>query len=221
MRKILVTLAICAVALPLQAQLTPEQRAAHEIRANADAATRNLERTWERNSLDGLSATYGGPIEGYSTRYNPGQSPLRHRLARTYRPADDRTGSAGRVLVVPSIDQVDRGAIGQRQGRPYRLKALGEAPLDARAEIPLMLTITSPHGGSMEPLLIRAAILAPDAEPTWERINKVIGDDQGRYRIEVPALLPGRYEVLVEVFDPSAPQTPRSSTRTPLVVWQP
>jgi hypothetical protein len=221
MRKLLVTLATCAVALPLQAQLSPEQREAHQLRTNADAATRNLERTWERNSLDGYSSGYGGPTARYDVLNRPGRNQLRDRLRRTYGVADDRTGAGGRVLVVPPTDEVDRGTIGQRQGRPYRLSVLGEAPLDARAEIPLMLTITSPHGGSMQPLLIRAAISASDAEPMWERASDILGDDQGRYRIEVPALQPGRYEVLVEVFDPAAPVSPLSSTRTPLTVWRP
>ena len=45
----------------------------------------------------------------------------------------DPTGTNFRVVVASSVDGIDRGAIGQRQGRPVRLKPLGSATLDARA----------------------------------------------------------------------------------------
>lgn len=219
MRKILLALATCVVALPLQAQLTPEQRAAQQIRTNADAATRDFEARLERRSLAGDQTAYAGPT-GRDYRLN-GRESWRLRRAPTRYLGD--LGSAGRIIYIERLDDLRtvRGFIGQRQGRPSRLKPLGASTLDARAGIPLVLTLSSPLGGEGMTLGIRATVSIPGAEPTWADTVELEGDEADTYRIEVPALPAGRYEVLVEVFYPEEPVLRISSTRTALVVWQP
>jgi hypothetical protein len=219
MRKLLVTLATCAVALPLQAQLSPEQRAAQQLRIDANAATRDFEARLERLSLSGDQAAYAGPTGRDYRLYGRESWRLRRGATRPLQEA----GVGGRIIYIERLDDLRtvRGFIGQRQGRPVRLKPLGATTLDARAGIPLVLTLSSPLGGEGMKLGIRAVVSAPGAEPAWEGTVELEGDDADTYRIEVPPLPAGGYEVYVEVFYPEEPVLMISSTRTPLVVWQP
>jgi hypothetical protein len=216
MRHLLATLATLGVALPLHAQLTPEQRAAHEIRAAAQATTRDFEARQERRSLAGDQSAYAGPAG--RDHWFVGRSGRRYRQDTA---RDQRAGGRIVYIAVPGGPRVDHGFIGQRQGRPVRLKPLGTTLLDARAGIPLMLTLEPIAGGEGVPLLIHTALSPAGADPVWAGTVEGEGDEADQYRIELPALRPGSYELFVQYGYPEEPTRPLISTRMQLTVWQP
>jgi len=87
-----------------------------------------------------------------------------------------------------------------------------------KAGTPNVLTLATLAGGPARTLPIRAEIRSDDPNSGWTRSGEVTADQNGRYLITVPALAPGNYELLFQVFDPAHPDTPLSWGQNALVV---
>ena len=211
MRRLSLALPLLLAASPLAAQLNPAQRAAAERKAenNSPWASTRLMREWEERSLNGDPGAYGGPVAREERR----------RLMESTR---------GGHVVYPGTgafpsDQVPKlyMEIGMRRGTPRTLREVEGQLYQARAGIPLRLTLASPIGAPSRGLMIRASIVDDHEAAMWTRQAEVVADQDGTYRIDVPALRPGVYDLTVQVFDPALPDAPYTSNVSPLVVRTP
>ncbi|HWA41374.1 MAG TPA: hypothetical protein VG712_07175, partial [Gemmatimonadales bacterium] len=173
--------------------------------------------SWERRSLDGDRTAYFGQVARQERRESNDQL-WRLRVAYTL------------PSVIHSPNEVtgsERGAgshwmaIGMRSTAPSTLRRPGSQPFDARANIPLRLTLVSPIGAPKKGLMIRAAIGTDVVAPDWSTMVEIEADPQGSYQVEIPTLAAGDYQILVQVYDLDHPETPYSSSLTPLLVRQP
>ena len=211
MRRMSLALPLLLAAGPLAAQLNPQQRAAAERKAenNSPWASTRLMREWEERSLNGDPGAYGGPVAREERR----------RLMEATR--------SGHVVYTGSVTFPDGQPprlwmeIGMRRGTPRTLRQVEGQLYQARAGIPLRLTLASPIGAPARGLKIKASIGEDPEAPTWTSQAEVVADPDGSYRIDVPTLQPGVYELTVQVFDPTLPDTPYTSNISPLVVRTP
>ena len=211
MRRPTLVLPLLLFAAPLLAQLNPQQRAEAERKAEARSpwASTRLMQEWEDRALNGDPSAYGGAVAREERR----------RLVQATR--------SGHVVYTGSIaspnDPVPRlwMEIGMRRGTPRTLRQVEGQLYQARAGIPLRLTLASPLGGPARGLIIKTSIADDTQAPTWTRQAEVVADQDGTYRIDVPTLHAGVYELTVVVFDPILPGAPYTSNVTPLVVRTP
>lgn len=204
-------LPLLLAAAPLAAQLNPQQRAAAERKAenNMPGASTRLMREWEERALNGDPGAYGGPV------------------AREERRRLNEATRGGRILFIGS-GEIPPGQlhglwmeIGMRHGTPRTLRQVEGQLYQARAGIPLRLTLASPIGAPARRLMIKASIGEDPEAPTWTSQAEVVAGADGTYRIDVPTLRPGVYDLTVAVFDPTKPDAPYTSNITPLVVRTP
>ena len=216
MRRLIVAVPLLLLARPAVAQLTTAQRAAIERRPSAAKSTQ-LRNAWERRSLDGDRTAYFGQVA---------RQDLRESNERLWRSRAPYTLPG----VIHSPNEVagrERGsgshwiAIGMRSAAPTTLRRPEGRTFDARADIPLRLTLVSPIGAPGRSLMIRTAIGSDDASPEWSTMAEVSADPQGSYTIDVPKLAQGDYRLQVQVYDPDHPESPYSSSLTPLIVRTP
>ena len=107
---------------------------------------------------------------------------------------------------------------------PAPLLGVGSAPVgqvDARAEVPLALTLASPIGAPGRALMIRTAVGGARSPDVWSRMGEVVPDEHGNYRVEIPALHAGTYDLQIAVYDPEVPEIPYSASQSTLIVWTP
>lgn len=216
MRRPLLVLTLLLIARPAAGQLTPAQRAAIESRPSAAKSTQ-LRDSWERRSLDGDRTAYFGAAARQERRES---NEWLWRLRAPYTlPA--------RIYTPNEVAGRERGpgshwiAIGMRSGTPTTLRRPEGQAFEARANIPLRLTLASPLGGPQKALMIRTAIGTDNAAPDWSMMAEIEADAEGSYRVDVPTLAAGDYQVLVQVYDPEHPEAPYSSSLSPLFVRQP
>lgn len=215
-----ILLPLVATAFPLAAQLTPEQRAARENAPSAANSTR-LSDSWERRSLDGDPTAYFGPAGRDARRQTEEQ--IRMERMR-FQPHGLRL-TAGAFTGGSRPTASDLGdhwfAIGQRSGTPRELRRVPVGPVDVRADVPLALTLASPIGGPGRPLMIRTAVRAAQSPDGWSRMGEVMPGPNGMYRVEIPALRAGTYDLTIAVYDLDVPEIPFSSSESKLIVWTP
>lgn len=211
MRRLSLALPLLLAAAPLKAQLNPEQRAAATRKAenNLPWASTRLMREWEERSLNGDPGAYGGPV------------------AREERRRSMEATRSGHVVYTGSMTFPDGQPprlwmeIGMRRGTPRTLRQVEGQLYQARPGIPLRLTLASPIGAPARGLMIKTSIGDDHEAAMWTRQAEVVADQDGTYRIDVPTLQPGVYDLTVEVFDPALPDTPYTSNVSPLVVRTP
>ena len=223
MRRPALVLPLLLFAAPLLAQLNPQQRADAERKAEARspwASTRLMQELDDR-VLAGDRSAYkglGGRDERRQTRQRLSDQRLIWQPRGSYIPP----GAAELGYTPTALDLRDHWfAIGQRAGVPRELRRAPLGQVDVRADIPLALTLASPIGAPGHALMIRTAVGAAGAEDGWSRMGEVTPDAQGVYRVEVPALHAGTYDLQIEVYDPSVPELPFSSSQSKLIVWVP
>ena len=208
MRSLLLALALGLVADAAAAQLTPAQRAERERRPDASKSTQLMD-SWERRALDGDPTPYLGPA---------GRD---DRLRARQRLREDRIRTMGRDATPQGPRNGHRMEIGLRELTPRTLRRADGQRFEARARVPLKLTLVSPIGGPDRGLMIRTAIGRDAETPEWSRMAEVVADRHGNYLVDVPPFAPGDYELLVEVYDLDQPEAPYSTSRTPLVIREP
>lgn len=215
-RTLILSLLVVTTAGQASAQLTPQQRAARTQAPSAANSTR-LSQAWEQRSLNGDPTAYFGQT-GRMERRTTGER-LRLMGATAYLPALIYSPAE-----LPSSDRPMGShwmAIGMREATPMTLRRAESARFDARADIPLRLTLASPAGAPGRSLMIRAAVQQDAAAPVWSTMTDVTADAEGRYLVDVPTLVAGDYRLEVTVYDPAHPEAPYSSSKTPLIVRQP
>lgn len=212
----LLLIPIMAGVAPLAAQLTPEQRAQREAAAvrTTIGYTRRLDaaRLEEMDPLRGLRCNGIGAVSGCDARFR------RTSVTRC------RWGCAPVDLTGTGVGQpsgpfgIHFAAFGDDARPAAGLRPLGTMPVTLKADHPTTLTLASQIGGSGRALMIHVAVATPGTEPTWSRMGEAMGDQEGRYLVQVPSFPAGKYELLVEVYDPDRPIEPFSVSRTALTV---
>lgn len=196
------TLALLALAAPLSAQLTPEQRQQRE----AEVAARHYNQTraaeMERRAIDGDPSAYAGPAGCAANRVGVGGC-----ASTGYQPWHSRGAQATHWAWLQN---------GPSEVR-YLRRAGGRA-LWAEAKNENILTVASAIGGKEKKLVIRTTIEAIGDGPAWSAESESTGDPQERYFVKLPALDAGQYTITIDVYDPEYPDTPYSTSTTPLKI---
>jgi hypothetical protein len=197
------TLVLLALAAPLSAQLTPEQRQQREDAEFARNYNQRLNSELERRALEGDASAYGGPA-GCSV---------------------DRIGTGGcsynsysRPWRSPAARATHWAWLQSEPAAPRSLRKAGGRGLWAAAKTENILTVASPIGGKDRKLLLRTTIEASGEGAAWSAEGEASGDTQERYFVKVPALDPGQYTITIDVYDPEHPDTPYSTSTTPLKI---
>ena len=216
----MVLLPVALAATPLAAQLTPEQRAARQQAPSAANSVRIAD-PWMESAFD------GEPAWRFRADHRLTGGARRDRsVAEQIRELHSRGRATGGAVpqghVATASELHDHWfTIGQRTGTPRPLRRAPVGQVDVRAEIPLALTLASPIGSTGRPLMIRTAVGTATPGDLWSRMGEVTPDEHGNYRVEVPALHAGTYELQIEVYDPDVPEVPYSTSRSTLIAWVP
>jgi|GEM_PF-5214149 len=196
------TLALLALAAPLSAQLTPEQRQQREDAEFARHYNQRLASEQERRALDGDASAYAGPAGCTPNRIGVGGC-----SSIGYQPWHSRAAGATHWAWL------------QSDPAPIRyLRRAGGRGLWAEAKTENILTVASPIGGKDKKLVIRTLVEGDGEGAAWSSERELTGDAQERYFVKVPALDPGQYKLRIDVYDPEYPDTPYSTSATPLKV---
>ena len=196
------TLTLLALAAPLAAQLTPEQRQQREDAEFARHYNQRLASELERRALEGDPSAYAGPSGCASNRVGVGGC-----SSTGYQPWHSRGARAAHWAWL--------------QSEPTQVRYLrrsGGRALWAEAKTENILTVASPIGGKEKKLLIRTTIEALGDGPAWSAEAESTGDALERYFVKVPALDAGQYKITIDVYDPEYPDTPYSTSTTPLKI---
>lgn len=208
------------VAAPLAAQLTPEQRAAVERKPSAAKSTAFYNAIEER-ALNGDATAWFGPAALEASHLTDERLWAERRRNQPQLVPLTPGAFQGSGVLSASEGHDHWFAIGQRAIAPTRLRRAPQGQVDVRAEVPLALTLASPIGGVGRPLMIRTNVGATTSTGGWTKMGEVAPDGNGNYRIEVPALHAGTYELRIEVYDLNVPETPYSTSRSTLIAWMP
>jgi hypothetical protein len=223
MRRLTLVLPLLLFAAPLLAQLNPQQRAEAERKAEARSpwASTRLMHDLDERVLNGDQSAYKG-LGGRDERRMTAE---RLRTQRFPWGADRIPVTPGMIsdgYVLTSAELHDHWfAIGQRAGEPRELRRAPLSQVDVRADIPLALTLASPIGAPGRTLMIRTAVGAAGTQDGWSRMAEVAPNAAGVYRVEIPALHAGNYDLQIEVYDPAVPELPYSSSKSALIAWVP
>lgn len=197
------TLALLALAAPLSAQLTPEQRQQREDAEFARHYNQQSSSALERRTLEGDPSAYAGPsgcdarrigVGGcsYNTYYRPWRS--------------------------PAAQQNHWAWLQSEAAAPRRLRLGGTGIFRAKAEAASTLTLASPIGGTGKALRVRTTIEGEADAPTWSSTRELTGDAEERYLVPIPAFEAGKYRITIEVYDPKSPDAPYSTSANTLKI---
>jgi len=201
--RLLPALIILALATPLAAQLTPEQRQAREAQEASKVYNRTLADRLEQRALAGDASAYGGPSACDSRRIGVGGCSY---------------NSSSRPWRSPAAQANHWAWLQSEPASPRYLRKAGGPGLWGEARTENVLTLASPIGGKEKPLLIRTTIEEDGEGAAWSSELETRGDGEDRYFVSLPALEPGQYRITIDVYDPESPDTPYSTSTTPLKI---
>ena len=190
-------LLLTLAAVPLSAQLTPDQRRERELLdLHRDYA--RLRADWtEQRALGGDPTAYAGPAawQDHSFAYSARSwSQIRWRMAAPY------------------PYRTHWGALDDSPHHAYALKRITDGEMKGDADKPMVLTLATPVGAPGRRLKIRTVLEGEQEGSGWNRTDEITADAEGRYVIEIPPFVAGKYELQIEIYAPDAPDTPYSSS---------
>lgn len=191
-------------AAPLSAQLTADQRREREAKDLSLSYNRMLATRLEQRALAGDASAYGGPAACTLTAYTWATN---CRGYYGYRPWLANPSYTGPWITVGATPRGIRSLV----------RADG-ARVKAKAETASVLTLASPAGEIGRALEVRTTVDGGEAAPTWNSTHLIIGDEQERYLVQLPAFAAGTYKLKVEIFDPVTPDTPVTSSTSTFTV---
>jgi hypothetical protein len=201
--RLLPALVLLALAAPLAAQLTPEQRQEREAKEAAKVYNRTLADQLERRALAGDPSAYAGPAGCDARRVGVGGCSY---------------NSSNRPWRSPAAQANHWAWLQSEPAAPRSLRRSGGPGLWAAARTENVLTVASPIGGQGRTLVIRTTVEENGEGAAWSSEVELNGDEAERYFVTVPALEPGEYRMTIDVYAPGTTERPYSTSTTPLKI---
>lgn len=196
-----------ALAAPARAQTAAQIREAgarvadaisrQQAQAERDRAESNRHAFYQRLAEDSARSVRGGASTGRSIDRSKYEDPM------------DRAETLDANLL----------AITARGVRPARLTTPSDRVASVPRLTPLRLTLVSPDGGVLEPLIVSVRFIAQDGNDVVVE-QELVGDTDAIYRLDLPALPAGRYRLRLTTVPVNFPVERRHVSEQEVVVWE-